>query len=80
MTKFNNVRLTGITVNMKQGEIHLSAVIAFNDENFAKSQTLTPYLDAETGGVTLDVEPDQPRLWKTEVSAEVVHEEKQSES
>ncbi len=53
MTTFYGVKLTGITVNVKKGEIHLSAVVPFSDENFKKVQ----FLDVDTSGVTLTVEP-----------------------
>jgi hypothetical protein len=62
VTKFSNVRLTGITVNMKSGEIHINAVVGFTDENLAKSQVLIPYLNAEIGGVALTIEPNQRSL------------------
>ena len=62
MTTFSGVKLTNITVNVKKGEIHLSAVVGLSDENFAKSQILSPYLDTEVGGVTLTIEPIQLSL------------------
>jgi hypothetical protein len=75
-TKFSFVKLTGITVNVKKGEIHLSAIVQFNDENFAKAQTLRHYLEAETGGVTLVIEPRQPSLMDAEITASVSKGEK----
>ncbi len=62
MTTFHMVKLKSITVNMKSGEIHISAMVALNDENFAKAETLRPYLDAEIGGVTVEIQPQQMRL------------------
>ena len=59
-TIFRMVKLTGVTVNIKKGEIHISATIRLDEENLKKAESLKPYLEAETGGVTMEIEPRQP--------------------
>ena len=59
MTTFNEVQLTGITINIKTGEIKISARVGLNDENLEKAQGLEPYLDSEAGHVTLEITPMQ---------------------
>jgi len=61
-TTFQMVKLTGVTVNMKKNEIHISAVVQLTDDNFESAESLKPYLDAELGGVTMVIEPQQKQL------------------
>ncbi len=59
---FNFAKLTNINVSLKNGQISLTAKIPLDDANFDNAESLRPYLDAETGGVTLEIRPTQPPL------------------
>lgn len=65
MTTFNLARLTGIRATLKQGVIVITAQVALNDENMDKARSLRPYLDAEVGGLQLEITPQQTSFYAT---------------
>lgn len=59
MATFVGAKLTSVTANLKQNLISITVKIPLNDENMDKVERLKPYLEAETGGVTLEINPIQ---------------------
>jgi hypothetical protein len=59
MTTFNSAKLTGITVNLKSGQISISAQVELSDGNFEKAEALRKFLGTKASGVMLEIKPLQ---------------------
>ncbi len=62
MTTFKAARLKGLSANLKANEITLTAVVPLSDDNMAKAEALSHYLNAKTGDLTMEITPLQPGL------------------
>ena len=62
MTTFTLVKMTGVIVNLKTGEITLTAKVSLNDENFRKAEQLQPYLGEDSRALTLEITSSQMSL------------------
>ncbi len=62
MTTFSDAHLTGVTINLKQKQITISAAIPLDDDNMELAQELEPYLDKDHDDVELSIAPYQREL------------------
>ncbi len=58
-TTFQPARLTNISASYKSEEITLTVKVSLNDDNLGKAENLRSYLDAEVGGLMIEISPMQ---------------------
>lgn len=68
MASFPVARLTGININMKNGEITIKASVTMSDENFEEAKKLERFLSSETAMVNLKIEPAQMSMLEMTMS------------